>query len=72
MPDRKERRKGVCVISILNERMTKDVHLEILKLELTAAKKNFGFIDSIIPNKFDYKYYQYNDLDHKFNPIENF
>ena len=41
---------------ILNEIMTKEVYLDI---------KKFDFIYPVNPNKFDYKYYQDNDLKHK-------
>ena len=42
--------KGVGVIRIFNEIMTKEVYL--------ASIKKFGFIDPVNPNKFYYKYYQ--------------
>lgn len=57
--------KGVGVIRILDEIMTKEVYLDILKNELTASIKKFGFIDPVNPNKFNYKYYQDNDSKHK-------
>ena len=58
--------KGVDVIKILNEIMTKEGYLDILKNELIASIKKIGFIDSINPNKFYYKYYQDNDPKHKY------
>ena len=58
--------KGVGVNRILDERMTKEVYLDILKIELIASIKKFGFIDPVNPNKFYYKYYQDNDPKHKF------
>ena len=57
--------KRVGVISILDEIMTKELFLDILKNELIASIKKFGFIDSVNPNKFYYKYYQDNDPKHK-------
>lgn len=57
--------KGVGVIRILDEIMTKEVYLDILKNELTASIKKFGFIDPVNPNKLNYKYYQDNDPKHK-------
>lgn len=57
--------KGVGVIRILDEIMTKEVYLDILKNELTASVKKFGFIDPDNPNKLKYKYYQDNDPKHK-------
>ena len=57
--------KGVGVIRILNEIMTKEVYLDILKNELIAKIKKFGFIDPVNSNKFYYKYYQDNDPKHK-------
>ena len=53
--------KGVDVIRILNEIMAKEVYLDILKNELIASIKKFGFIDPVNSNKFCYKYYQDND-----------
>ena len=55
----------MCVIRILNKIMTKEVYLDILKNELIASIKKFGFIDPINPNKFHYKYYQDNGPKHK-------
>ena len=46
--------KGFGVIRILIEIMTKEVYLDILKNELTASIKKFGYI-----------YYQDNDAKHK-------
>ena len=59
--------KGVGVIRILDEIMTQEVrvYLDILKNELIASIKKFGFIDPVNPNKFYYKYYQDNDPKHK-------
>ena len=45
--------------------MTKKVYLDILKNELIASIKKFGFINPVNPNKFYYKYYQNNDPKHK-------
>ena len=33
---------------------------------MIASIKKFGFIDSVNPNKFCYKYYQNNDHEHKY------
>ena len=57
--------KGVDVIRVLDEIMTKEICLDISKKELIASIKNFGFIDSANPNKFSCKYYQDNDPKHK-------
>ena len=57
--------KGVGVIKILDEIMTKEVYLDILKNELIASIKKFGFIDPVNLNKFYYKYYQDNGTKHK-------
>ena len=57
--------KRVGIIRILDEIMTKEVYLDILKNELIASLKKFGFIDPVIQNKFNYKYYQDNDPKHK-------
>ena len=57
--------KRVGIIRILDEIMTKDVYLDILKNELIASLKKFGFIDPVNPNKFYSKYYQGNDPKHK-------
>ena len=57
--------KGIDVIRIFNEIMTKEVYLEILKNELTANIKKFCFIDPVNSNKFNYKYYQNNDPKYK-------
>ena len=46
--------------------MTKEVYLRYFKKRLIANIKKFGFIDSINPNKFYYKYYQGNDLKYKY------
>ena len=48
--------KGVCVIWILDEIMTKEVYVDILKNELIASIKKFGFIDPVNRNKFYWKY----------------
>ena len=57
--------KGVGVIRILDEIMTKKIYLDIFKNELIASIKKFGFIDPVNTNKFCYKYYQDNDPKHK-------
>ena len=57
--------KGVGVNRILGEIMTKKVYLDILKNELIASIKKFGFIEPVNPNKLYYKYYQGNDPKHK-------
>ena len=57
--------KGVGVISILDEIMTKEAYLVILKNEVIASIKKFDFIGPVNPNKFNYKYYQDNDPKHK-------
>ena len=44
--------KGVGVIRILDEIMTAEVYLDILKNELIAIIKKFGVIDLVNPNKF--------------------
>ena len=46
--------KGVCVIRILDEMLTKEVYLDILKNELIASIKKFGFIDPDNQIKFSY------------------
>ena len=58
--------KGVGVIRILAEIMTKEVYLDILKNELIANIKKFDFIDMVNPNKFYFKCYQDNDPKHSF------
>lgn len=50
--------KGVGVIWILDEIMTIEVYLDVLKTELTTSIQKFGFIDPVNSNKFKYKYYQ--------------
>ena len=59
--------KGVGVIRNLKEIIIREVyeHLDILKKELIASIKKFGFIDPVNPNKFYYTYYQDNDHKHK-------
>ena len=57
--------QGCCVIRVLDEIMTKGVYLDILKNELIATIKKFGFIDQVNPNKFCYKYYEDNYPKHK-------
>lgn len=57
--------KGVGVIRILDEIMTKELYLDILKTELTDSVKKFGLLAPDNPNKFKYKYYQDNDPKHK-------
>ena len=52
--------QGSWLIRILDEIFTEKVYLDILKNELIASIKNFGFIDPVKPNKFYYKYYQDN------------
>ena len=39
--------KGVVIIRILNEIMTKEAYLDILKTELIASIKKFDFIDPV-------------------------
>ena len=59
--------KGVSVIKILNEIIIRkiNIYLDILKNELIARIKKFGFIDPVNTNKFYYKYYQDNARKHK-------
>ena len=54
--------KGVGVISIVDEIMTKEVYFDILK---NNNIKKLGFIDPVNPNILYYKYYQDNDPKHK-------
>ena len=42
--------KGVGVISILDDIMTKEVYFDILKNQLIASIKKFGFIDPVNSN----------------------
>ena len=56
--------KGVGVIRNLDVIMTKEVYLDILKIELIASIKIFGFNPNNL-NKFYYKFYQDYDLKHK-------
>ena len=44
--------KGVGIIRTLDEIMIKEVYLDILKNELIAIIKKFGFIDPVNRNKF--------------------
>ena len=53
--------KGVVLIRILDEILTKEVYLGILKTELIASIKKFDFNNLINLNKFCYKYCQDND-----------
>ena len=48
--------KGVDIIRILDEIMTKEVYRDNLKNKLIASIKKFGFIDPVNPNKCYYKY----------------
>ena len=57
--------REVGVIRILDEIMTKELYLDILKNDLIASIKKCGFIDPVNPHKFYYKYYQNNDNIHK-------
>ena len=57
--------KGVGVIKILDEIMTKEVCLDILKNELIASIKKFSSIDPVNPNKLYHKHYQDNVPKHK-------
>ena len=43
--------KGVDITTILDEIITKEVYLDILKNELIASIKKFGFIDPVNPKK---------------------
>ena len=45
--------------------MTNEVYLDIVKNELTVSIKKFDFIDQVISNKFNQKYYQDKDPKHK-------
>ena len=56
--------KGVGIIRILDEIMTKEIYLDILN-ELSASIKVNGFIGLDNPNTFYYKYCQDNDPKHK-------
>ena len=47
--------KGVGVIGISDEILTKEVCFDILKYELIASIKKFGFIDPVNPNNSYYK-----------------
>ena len=44
--------KGVDVIRILYEIVTKKVYLDFYKMNLSPALGKFGFIDPVNPNKF--------------------
>ena len=57
--------KEVGIIRTLDEIMTKEVYLDILKNELIASIKKFCFIDPVNPNKFYYNYYQDNNPKHE-------
>ena len=57
--------KGVRVIRILNEIMSKEVYLDNLEHQLISSIKKFCFINRVNPNKFPYKYYQGNDPKYK-------
>ena len=60
--------KEVGVIRILDEIMIKEVCLDILKNDLIASIKKFGFIDPVNLIKFYYKYYKDNGSKHKSAP----
>ena len=57
-------RKGVGVIRILDELLTKEVYIDIFENEVIASTKKFGYIDPVNSYKFYYKYYQDNNPKH--------
>lgn len=57
--------RGVGEIKILDEIMTKEVYLDILKNDLCSSARKFGFFDPENPQKLNFKFYQDNDPKHK-------
>lgn len=57
--------KGVGVLKIIEDNMTKEMYLGILKNELMSSARKFGFIDHENGRICNYKLYQDNDPKHK-------
>lgn len=57
--------KGVGEIRIIEDNMTKETYLDILRSNLKRSVQKFGLVDPNNPNKLNYKLYQDNDPKHK-------
>jgi len=56
--------KGVGELKFIEENMTKEIYLDILRIELTKTASDFGFIDDSDLRHLNCKFYQDNDPKH--------